>query len=367
MNLKKPLKIAYIVRKYSTSGGTEKHIYIISKKLAELGNKIFIICSKKETEPPNSNIHIFNLPCNFPSRIIKTFLFYFLTKKINLKNYDIVQGAGKVVKHDIYRAGGGFHKLYLKYQKKREKYGFYDKMVINIEEKIFNVKNTKLIISVSNFIKNEIVKEFNYPKDKIIVLHNCVDIDFFKPSDKPYKNKMLTCIFVANDYKLKGLKNIIEALKFIDNVKLKIIGNDSDKPFIKFAKENKVSDKIEFFGEKKGKDLLKLYNEADILIHPTYYDPFSNVCLEALSCGLPVITTKINGASEIIENFKDGIVINSPDNIDSLIDAINFFKNKNNLFNTKINARKKAEKYSIDNYVERLLDLYYNFINSSKV
>ncbi len=360
MNSEKLLKIAYIVRKYSTLGGTEKHIFLISKKLAELGHKIFIICSKKEVASPNSNIKIINLPCNFPNRILKTYLFYLLTKSINLNNYNVVQGAGKVVKHHIYRAGGGFHKLYLKFQKKRKKISIYDKIVLKIEKEIFNPNNTNFVISVSNFVAKEIVKEFNFPQDRIVVLHNCIDTNIFKPKEEIINNKILKCLFVANDYKLKGLENVLLALKNFKNFKLKVIGNDNPQYFKNLSHKLKINDKIEFLGSKKNEELVRLYQESDLLIHPTYYDPFSNVCLEAMACGVPVITTKLNGVSEIIDNFKDGVIIDSPENIKQLIEGIRFFENKENLYNSKINAVKKAKLYSVDKYVERLLEIYYN-------
>lgn len=54
---------------------------------------------------------------------------------------------------------------------------------------------------------------------------------------------------------------------------------------------------------------------ADALVHPTYYDPCSRVVLEALSCGLPCLTTKFNGAAEVMSDGREGFVIDSPDDI----------------------------------------------------
>ena len=358
MNLKKPLKIAYIVRKYSTSGGTERHIYTISKKLSELGYDVTIFCAKKEVFPPDKNIKIKKIFSDFPSRLIKTYLFYYFTKKIDISQFDIVQGAAKVVNHHIYRAGGGFHKLYLRFQKKREKLSIYDKVVMKIENEIFNPLNTKYVIAVSNFVAYEIEKEFNYPKNRIAVFHNSVDTEFFKPMREKKKENILKCLFVANDYKLKGLDKIIKVLPFFTNIKLSVVGNDNKTDFVNLAEKLNVLKKIKFHGDKRGKELLKIYQNSDLLIHPTDFDPFSNVCLEALACGLPVITTKINGASEIIENFKDGIVIEKSDDLRALKDGIKFFFNKENLQKSSENAVKKAKNYSLDKYIKRLIEFY---------
>jgi UDP-glucose:(heptosyl)LPS alpha-1,3-glucosyltransferase len=69
-------------------------------------------------------------------------------------------------------------------------------------------------------------------------------------------------------------------------------------------------------------DMLRLYVAADIFILPTIYDPFSNACLEALACGSPVITTRSNGFSEIIENGVHGSIVDHAGDLPGLREAI---------------------------------------------
>src|SRR5436309_14776541 len=79
-------------------------------------------------------------------------------------------------------------------------------------------------------------------------------------------------------------------------------------------------DPVRFVGEVA--DLRPVYSAADILILPTIYDPFSNACLEALACGLPVITTRANGFSEIIEDGVHGSIVDFANDLVGLRDAI---------------------------------------------
>jgi UDP-glucose:(heptosyl)LPS alpha-1,3-glucosyltransferase len=60
------------------------------------------------------------------------------------------------------------------------------------------------------------------------------------------------------------------------------------------------------------------YFAADFLVHPTFYDPCSLVVLEALACGLPVITSRYNGASELLSPAHDGYVVENPDDHEHL-------------------------------------------------
>jgi UDP-glucose:(heptosyl)LPS alpha-1,3-glucosyltransferase len=72
-------------------------------------------------------------------------------------------------------------------------------------------------------------------------------------------------------------------------------------------------------------NIFHYYGVGDILVLPTLYDPFSNVCLEALACGIPVITTRENGASEIIRSGETGVVISDPHNRVGLAAGISSF------------------------------------------
>ncbi len=363
------MKIALIVRKYQTSGGTERYNYNLSKYLSQKNHQVTVICNKANIAPPNNNIEIVKLP-NFPvTRTIKTFLFnYMVLKKIKLNEFDIVQGCGKITCQDIYRAGGGFHKLYMK-SSNIQGTGFYDKIMMKIEKKIYNVKNTKYVIAVSDFIAKEIHNEFNYPENRIKVFHNSVDLRVFNVNNREENRKKvleklkideknIIFLFVANNFKLKGFLSIVNVLKSVENYKLFVVGNDN---FSKIANDipEAVRKNIVFFGEKKGKELIEIYHATHVLLHPTYFDPFANVCLEAMACGAVVVTTKINGASEILENNVDGMVIEHAENIKQLKDAIQqLIKNENFLKTVMEKSKKKVLNYSLENYCERIIEFY---------
>ncbi len=363
------MKIALIVRKYQTSGGTERYNFNLSKHLSERDHEVTIVCNKVRITPPNKNIKILKLP-NLPfTRTLKTYLFsYFVSKKIKLNDFDIVQGCGKITCQDIYRAGGGFHKLYLS-SSNINRNSIYDKIVMNMEKKIYNTNNTKYIIANSYFIAKEINKEFNYPENRIEVFHNPVDLTTFNMKNREkhrkklleklkIKNTETVFLFVSNNFKLKGLFSIVKTLKSIENYKLFIVGNDN---FEKFSNEipDEIRKNIIFFGEKKGEELIEIYHTADVLLHPTYFDPFANVCLEAMACGAVVITTEINGASEILKNNVDGIVINSAENIGELNNTVRKVTSDKIFLKTLAeNSRKKILNYSMEKYCDRIIEFY---------
>jgi UDP-glucose:(heptosyl)LPS alpha-1,3-glucosyltransferase len=104
-------------------------------------------------------------------------------------------------------------------------------------------------------------------------------------------------------------------------------------------------------------DLPALYAAADIFLLPTIYDPFSNACLEAMAAGLPVITTRANGFSEIAEHAKHGSIIEEPDNFLAVREALHFWSDPSQRANARPQIQKRAADFDISVNVERTLEI----------
>lgn len=172
----------------------------------------------------------------------------------------------------------------------------------------------------SALIKRHIIQYYNVRPERVEVIYNGVDTGRFNPGGKNlYRQPLrkmygiseneLLLLFVSNDHKGKGLQTILRAMLLSGEkgVRLMVVGSDSAKPYQRFAIENRLDEQVLFLGPQD--KIERYYAAADIFVFPTTYDAFSNVCLEAMACGLPVITTINNGASESIEEGKDGFIL----------------------------------------------------------
>ena len=164
-------------------------------------------------------------------------------------------------------------------------------------------------------VKNEITEIYGYPADKIDLVRNGVPLDRFRfdpelreksRAQLKLKPDQIALLFAGSGWERKGLLFAIEAMALCKDRKLRLLvaGRGDARPYkttrLRFWREEPV----QFLGEVA--DLTPVYAASDIFILPTIYDPFSNACLEALACGFPVITTRSNGFSEIIETaFTD--------------------------------------------------------------
>ncbi len=155
-------------------------------------------------------------------------------------------------------------------------------------------------------------------------------------------------LFVAHNFRLKGLAALLEALAAGaargHAWRLVVVGRDRADPYRRMARRlglraelrlgsphpagevrddtaGALSDAQVIFLGPRG-DLARFYAAADVLVHPTWYDPASRVVLEALCCGLPVVTTAFNGAAEVVEPGRTGEVLEDPGDAAGLCAAI---------------------------------------------
>jgi len=120
-------------------------------------------------------------------------------------------------------------------------------------------------------------------------------------------------LFAGSGWARKGLLFAIEAVKASGKkVRLLVAGRGDKRKF--------RSNEITFLDVVQ--DMPSLYGAADIFLLPTVYDPFSNACLEALATGLPIVTTRANGFSEIIEDGVHGSILDDPRDVGRISEAL---------------------------------------------
>jgi UDP-glucose:(heptosyl)LPS alpha-1,3-glucosyltransferase len=129
----------------------------------------------------------------------------------------------------------------------------------------------------------------------------------------------IVVLFVGTNYARKGLHTLLQAisrLKYRKKYRLLVVGKGNIPRYESLAQRLGVQENTFFCGFQE--QMPPFYGTADIFVLPSYYDPFGNVCLEAMACGLPVITTRETGVSELMAQGKTGFVMDHPDNISAL-------------------------------------------------
>jgi len=326
---------------------------------------------KWQTDGHRRNIFFHKVPAITFNSILRDLTFavssYFLLKR-QRANFDIIQTHDKTLLQDIYRAGDGCHIEWLRQRWKR--IGFFRKasivlnpyhwLILTLERMILKGHRYKNIIAISEMVRKNIIDNYGVPTGDIEVIYNGVDTNKFHPDNKELyrkeirqqyglKDDELVALFVGSGFERKGVRYLIKAVETISEpVSLMIVGKG------KAVTNNR---KILFCGPQR--DIHKYYAAADIFVFPTMYEPFGNVHLEALASGLPVITTRNSGASEIIKDGTHGFVVSGPEDIEGIAKGIRTFVNDpEKLQAMSRNARALAEEFTFEKHMDKMLALY---------
>jgi UDP-glucose:(heptosyl)LPS alpha-1,3-glucosyltransferase len=202
---------------------------------------------------------------------------------------------------------------------------------LRLQRRQLDPTDGRLIIALSEMTERHHRTLDRVPAMAIRQVYNGVDIERFSPARCELLRSAQRAawgitgdetifLLVAHNFALKGVRELIAAFAAVarkdSNSRLFIAGKDRPGRYQRQADKEGCGDRVQFVGAIA--DSVAAYAAADVYVHPTYYDPCSLTVLEALACGLPVITTEFNGAGELITPGQEGFVIPAPWSLDEL-------------------------------------------------
>lgn len=333
----KHFRLALVRQKYRPDGGAERFVSRALEALENQDLELNVITRQWQGDvKPGWKVHICD-PWKL-GRISRERGFANAARSLWQKeDFDLVQSHERIPGCDLYRAGDGVHRRWLE-QRARVLPGWkgrqlfadrYHRYVMQAEQQMYAAPELKAVICNADMVKQEIIQEFGVPADKIRVIYNAIDSQRFLPPTEAGREALrrqyqlpveATClIYVGSGFERKGLEAAIKAIAPTDR-HLLVVGKDKDeKRYQALCATLGCRHRVHFFGMQTS--TLPFYQMADALLLPTLYDPFPNVILEAMACGLPVITTPTCGGSEFIRSGSNGYVCDALD-IDALQSAV---------------------------------------------
>ena len=328
------------------SGGTGAYVYYLSNELMKNGYKIYVVTGSDQTldVKVNEQLKVFFLKIP-KTPVIKSFMLAASSyRKLNsvretvnvdithanlplTPNFAVPPNFGKTLVCTVHSTWKGEAQAirgepYSRLNANEKFMVSFNWFLRIFEEKMLEQANK--IIAVSHFTKRELLEYYKVPEEKIRVIHNGVDVNKFKPAKDKRKIKEelgfnpndLAIVSVGRLYARKGLFTLIESMpaviKRFKNAKFIISGkgqSDEMRKLINYADKIGVKDNIIFTGYYPDKKLPKLYQAADVFAFSTFYEHHPFAVLEALSTGLPVVTTNVGGIPETIESGKNGFLV----------------------------------------------------------
>lgn len=206
------------------------------------------------------------------------------------------------------------------------------------------------------------------PQDKIVILHNITPYPTIIPPAKKEDGK-IHFLFLGEIGKRKGVFDILRAIeankeKFCGKMELKIGGNKNEDELRRQIKEFRINDIVTFEGWVSGDKKLELLNWADVFILPSFNEGLPISILEAMSYGMPIISTFVGGIPEVVKNDFNGTII-SPGNSEEISIAIMKYITSPEIIKKEGKESKNIVKdYLPEDVLNCLKNIYDNLINS---
>lgn len=193
----------------------------------------------------------------------------------------------------------------------------YYRLIMALENRIYR-KSRVSLATVSQRTAGEISRHF--ARADVSVIPNAVDLARFNLPERLQRRSQarktlelseneFVLLLVGNDWKSKGLVPLLHAVAAIQHLPLRllVVGRDSSTPFLELIRRLQLAGRVLF--HEPSSDIMQFYADADVYAGPSLHDSFALPPLEAMACGLPVITSVSNGGSQIITEGFDGFVL----------------------------------------------------------
>jgi UDP-glucose:(heptosyl)LPS alpha-1,3-glucosyltransferase len=348
--------IGFVRRGFSSGGGAESYLHRLAAGVTQAGHQVRLYTSAEWPADMWDFGPIVRLDATSAIAFADE-----LDKIEPRRECDVLMSLERIWRCDVYRAGDGVHRAWL--ERRNEVAGPWQKLsrllnrkhsaTLSLEQSLFGKAGAGRVIANSRMVKEEIIRLYGFPGDKIDVVYNGVPLQSRHRDDRAktrealgLEEKDIAVLFAGSGWERKGLRFAIDAIERQGGpMRLLVAGRGDSRNF--------PSSQVQFLGVVR--EMPSLYAAADIFLLPTIYDPFSNACLEAVAAGRPVITTRANGFSEIIESGRHGSVIDDPRNIDAIAEALQFWSDPERRAQAQVNNLALAIRFDISANVTQTL------------
>lgn len=207
------------------------------------------------------------------------------------------------------------------------------------ERRMFARESTVSVMAFSNGVARDVTRLFALRPDRLTIAPIGIDVERFHPAEMATDMRgtsdaraTLRMLFVGHSFVLKGLPLVTAAMGHLRarglDVTLAVAGKGREADMRQAARRARLDGAVTFLGPMSQDDLADCYRSSDLLVHPSFYDPFPRCVLEAMACGCPVVTTFRCGTAELMRSGVEGLLVDNPRDVDALASAIAVFADR---------------------------------------
>lgn len=379
------MKIAIVRQRYNPYGGAERFVERALAALAAEGIDVFLI-ARQWTQAAANGFQRIN--CDPPSggvfggRLARDRGFALAAAKLMAAGqFDLVQSHERIPGCSIFRAGDGVHAAWLAQRARvlgavgrwSQRLSPYHRYVLDAEANMFAHPALRAVICNSRMVADEIHRFYGVDRERLVLIENGVDLDVFNPAQvsihragirraSGIPESVPLLLHVGSGFARKGVPQLLQAMARCagGEFHLAIVGADRKLNALRATAERLgIGRRVHFTGPLP--DVRPWYGAADGFILPTLYDPGPNAVLEAMACGLPVLTSTSCGARDWVIPGKNGYLVDALD-VDALSDGLLRLCALAELPASRLLARAAVAELGLPAMADRLIALYRRLI-----
>jgi UDP-glucose:(heptosyl)LPS alpha-1,3-glucosyltransferase len=323
-------------------GGCETYIADLARRLVADRHEVHLYACRWEEAALPAGIRYHPLPAPGGPRFLRPWRFgAACLHALAEGTHDISVGFDKTWGQDVLYPQGGLHSASAEHNLAKYR-GRWTRALARVvkaldvahwsfrrlERRQYLAEPRPLIVVNSHMVRGHFQHYYGVSSRDLHVVRSAIDPKRFREHDRPRRRlewrerwvlapHETVALFAAMNYRLKGLEPLLHAVArlyatpaAVPPFRLLVVGNPDSRAYERLAARLGIAERVRFAGPCR--NMRNAYFAADFLVHPTFYDPCSLVVLEALACALPVVTTRANGASELLHPLQEGYVIDDP-------------------------------------------------------
>jgi len=325
------MRLAIIRQRYTPHGGAERFLEGALEALLE--RNVAITLYTREWPQIKLQLiepHILNPP--YVGALWRDWGFArAVSRQIIASKANLVQSHERILTCDVYRPGDGIHATWLEERlrdapallRMRVAMSPWHRYTLRMERKLFASPLLRTVLCPSKMVRDDIKARFGLADERLPVLYNAVDSTAYSPALTMHRERIRAKYRIAADaplyllvgsgYRRKGVPAVIAALAQLpEPAHLMIVGDDRRLgDYKRLAHDHNIRERVTFAGFQS--DVGPYYGASDVFVLPALYDSFPDAAMEALACGLPVVTSTRSGAAELVTEHDAGFVCDSRD------------------------------------------------------
>jgi UDP-glucose:(heptosyl)LPS alpha-1,3-glucosyltransferase len=365
-------------------GGCETYIGDLARRLARDGHSVHLFACRWDAAALPAATHYHRLVVPKGPRFLRPWRFAAACERaLRESPCDVSVGFDKTWGQDILYPQGGLHAASAFHNRLKFRSPVVRRLAgvakwldpaawsfARLERRQYLGPDRPLVVVNSRMVRGHFERFLGVAPERLRVVHSAIDPLRFAADDRLRRRQAErdgwgvapdepVGLFLATNSRLKGLAPLLRSLPLLPKERpwrLAVAGSPKTAGYERLARSLGAADRVRFLGHRA--DPKGCYFAADFLVHPTFYDPCSLVVLEALACGLPVVTTRYNGAGELLSPPADGLVVHDPHDAAELAGAVRRMLDSGYRSAAASAARQAASRWTFEQHYQQLLGLF---------